>query len=370
LTSQHPPEPTAFLQRYGTRVPSLYTSLKQEVLGLRRSVAMSVRPDVLCIRLSGEDAFDILDAICPAELTIRDSQILHTLLLRPDGKPLAELYVCNDDEEFILLSEGLSVQELHAYFQEHCPPELTLEWTDLSTTYRMLSINGPFSWELLSEYDSPYIVGLPYLSFYKLTKERYCFRVGKTGEFGYRLLIPHELFEETWQTLFQQGQAFDVEVVGVQALEHCAFENFFFNIHHPAEAALSPIELQLQWRLSYHKSAPGLEAVIQQKQQGELSRVTGVLSEHAFAQGDDVWLEDEKIGSIVRVEQSITLGKYIGLALLNTEWAYSGIEDYQVGAADGKQMLRTLSLPFVFNRSLLVNPLDDRYAQWRNRKMT
>src|SRR4051812_17153038 len=88
--------------------------LAAEVRALRDSVALTenaVRPRA-CFRVSGPGAFDGVEALCPRELFIRDGQMLHSLLLDETAKPIVDLYVCADGEEFLLLGEGPNAASL------------------------------------------------------------------------------------------------------------------------------------------------------------------------------------------------------------------------------------------------------------------
>ncbi|MCP5067184.1 MAG: hypothetical protein GY946_11515, partial [bacterium] len=75
----------------------------------------------------------------------------------------------------------------------------------------------------------------------------YCFRAGKTGEYGYDLLVPHAQYDPLHDKLQDIGRAFDMQPVGLAALDQCALENWFFNIRREGQLGLTPLELQ-RWR--------------------------------------------------------------------------------------------------------------------------
>ena len=52
-----------------------------------------------------------------------------------------------------------------------------------------LALDGPYSWELCTEVFGADVLGLPYLGVLVLGKE-IIFRAGRTGEYGYHLLVP------------------------------------------------------------------------------------------------------------------------------------------------------------------------------------
>jgi len=344
-------------------VPAHFSTVDAEVEGIRTATALSDASHICRFRLVGEDAYDVLDAICPLELFLRDGQIRHTLLLTDDGVPMSELYICNDDEDFILLSEGMDRDDLRDFIAIHMPADADAAIEDLDESHAILSLNGPFAWELLAAWLGPEIIGFPYLSFYRPTPDRIFFRTGKTGEFGYLLLVPREEAPAVWETLTDVGGPFELVWAGADALAHCGMENFFFDIWREGQIAraegLTPIELQLQWRVSYEKSYPGSAALQRRRERGPTHRMIGVVSPSALEAEAPIFWQDRPIGRLLRVAPPRTLAHWIGLALVETAWAYSGIDAFTVG----DQPLHTVSTPFVNNLSLAIKPQQHSYRE-------
>src|SRR5205814_1641908 len=79
---------------------------------VRQPGALAALEHVACVRVGGPGAFDLVDRVAPLELFARDGQMLHTLLLEPDAKVLADAYVCGDDDRYLVLAEGPTAPEL------------------------------------------------------------------------------------------------------------------------------------------------------------------------------------------------------------------------------------------------------------------
>jgi glycine cleavage system aminomethyltransferase T len=334
----------------GVEVPWVFEDFEREVRTLRSSVGVSVIGHVQATRIAGPGAFDLLDQLCPCELFVHDGQMKQTLILdRASGAPIADVYVCADGDEYLLISEGLPAPALDALLAEHARDrQVTIH--NFRDTHTFLSINGPFAWELLAELEGPGAVGFPYLTFYRPSPERIYFRAGKTGEFGYDLLVPSQEAESFFALLLERGRAFDARPVGVRALFHASLENWFFNIHREGQTNLLPIELQLQWRITYDKV----------ERRACTRRVTPIRAAAAIAAGDVITCDGTKIGEVLVAERSVTLGAWIAIALLDVDYAWSGIVDrYRANDV----ALTTVSAPFVNNLSLYVNVHRDRYAR-------
>lgn len=328
---------------------------EREIHALRHSATWSVMDHVSCVRVGGPDAFEALDRICPAELFLRDTQILTTLLLDEGARPAADLFVCRDDQEFLLLAEGMTGSELAEYIRSGAPSSLRCEVQVMDPDHRIISVNGPYAWEVLGEILGPEVIGLPYLSFFHL-EEGICFRTGKTGEFGYDLLIPAERVDGLLQQLNDLAAEFDLVEAGREVLEQCALENWFFNIRREGQAGVTPLELQLQWRVSYRKEFPGSEVLAELRRAGAARRLTTLVSEEEISIGHQVILEEQAIGPVVNAGYSATRGDHVALALLDRAYAVSGIDRYQVAKNDGRVPVRTVSPPVINNRSLYVSP--------------
>lgn len=334
-------------------------SLPDELRAIRTTTALCEASHVITLRLGGAAAFSTLDRICPATLSLQDTQLRPTVLLREDGTVFADAYVGRDDERYFLICEGPSGEELEAWVRKHAAgPALEVERLDRS--HQMLSLHGPWAWELLSACLGPDVMGMPYLSFLREDDGTLCFRGGKTGEFGYELLVPNAEVEAVRAKLLKRGREWELATVSLAALDQCALENWFFCIRQEGRATLGPVELGLQWRLSPVKNYVGSEAV---KASKRTSRLTCVLAEGPIATGDAVRFDGREIGKLVAAGESHTLGKWIGAALLEVSLAVPGISGLEING----RAVRTTSPPVINNRSLYVSP--QRHS-WADRSST
>lgn len=334
---------------------------------LRRTAALSELDHVAAVRVSGADAFAALDLLVPAELFVRDGQMLHTLLLRPTGEPAADLYVCRDDEQFVLLAEGMTAAAIAAHAAEHLPRGLAVAFEDLSETRAILSLNGPFAWEVLVGLIGPDVISIPYLTFFGVGEGELlgrgaggrrclCFRAGKTGEFGFDLLVPREAAAAVRARVVELGAAFGLAVADLAALDQCALENGFFSMRAGRLEGLTPLELQLQWRLSTRKDFVGAAALRQRRAEGPRVRSTHLCAAGELEPGDPVLLGERRVGEVFAAGWSLTRGDWVGQALLERGLAHPGLTELVAVRGGGAVALRTHSAPLINNRSLYVDP--------------
>jgi glycine cleavage system aminomethyltransferase T len=340
--------------------------LADELSAIRSSVALGDGAHVVCLHVSGAGAFDALSRVSSAELFLQDAQMRASLLLGEDAIPFADVYVCRSDESFYLLSEGPTAAELSAHLHAHAPVGAELHVADLGETHEIVSLHGPYAWELLGECLGPDLVGLPYLSFYATPFAGpgggvLCFRGGKTGEYGYDLVVDRRDAAALRALLAERGQAFDLGVASLEAIDLCALENGFFNVRREGRAGLDPIELQLQWRTSYGREHVGAEALRARRAAGPRRRVTHAVAASTVAAGDAVELDGAPVGMLLQAAASPLRGDWVALALLDRQYAHAGIDRYVARGAGAAVPLRTVAPPLCNNRSLYVSPQRHAY---------
>jgi glycine cleavage system aminomethyltransferase T len=337
------------------------------MVGLRTGVAVT-RLDHLCaLRVSGPGAVDLLDVATSSRLFVRENQMLHTLMLDSTARIFADVFVCQDEDSWIVLADGVTAVDLLAYLDRvrgQRAPSADAHLVDLKTGHQLWGIDGPFAWELTSALLGPEVLGAPYLSFLQL-KEITCFRAGKTGEFGYVLLVPDGIAPALWQRLHDRGAAFDLVEANLATLDQCALENWHFFMravsHAKASPAVTPLELQLQWRVNYDKDFEGVEALRERRKAGGAQRLTCFVAREAVQPMDKVRHGDREVGSVMVTGWSSTRGDWVGWALLDLKLAWPGINAFHVESATGPVPIETRSPPLIDNRSLFVDPHRHRY---------
>ncbi len=346
----------------GVTVPVLFTSLEQEVHALRTSTAISDISCIALLRISGEHTFNLLDRVCPCFLFIKTNQMKHTLLLTEEGIPFADIYLCKEEKDYIVMGKGLPADEFKEWLLKHTKLEEEIEIEVLNETHSLIGLNGPFSWDLLAELEDPEIISVPYMSFYRPDDNRMIFRAGETGEFGYFILVPNDQAGKNWEDIIEMGERFDLERAGFDALDYCSLENMFFNIRKEGSIGATPAELQLQWRISYRKKSVYSNALQKMKGSTLARRITALISEAPLQEKQKIYFKDENIGYIVNANPFISGNSYIGLAMIDIPYAVSGVPLYRVESESERYAVKTISPPFVNNRSLYVDPQVHAYV--------
>lgn len=329
--------------------------LAAEVSAVRTSVALGSGAHIAAVRVGGGGAQELLERVVPRDLFVRAGQMLHTLFLDEAGLPLADVYVCCDEDDYLLLAEGLDGAALSAYLAEH-GAGLDAALTDLSATHALATLDGPYAWELLAEVTTPDVIGLPYLGFFHEGRFT-CFRGGKTGEYGYELLAPREELPALRALLLEAGQRYDLREASLPALDLCRLEGGFWNVRREVRPGLTPVELQLQWRVSAGRAYRGAEAVAAHRREPR-GRAIMIASASEIRTDSSIGLDGARVGSVLHAGPSPTRGDWLGLALLDLSVAHAGLSGF---TSDGAAV-RTISAPAVNNRSVYVDPQRHAWA--------
>jgi len=354
---------TQILELWGECVPAIFSALDIEARALRSSVAISDVSHFSVLRLSGTNAYDVLNRIVPCYLNLRMNKIKQTIFIMEKSFRYADVYICKEASSYLLILKGDSPENFSEWIFKYKKANEEINIQLLNTTHSQIALNGPFAWELLAEIEDPEIISLPYLSYYYPDQNSIILRSGETGEFGYHLIYPHDTACRIWDTALEVGDDFDLERAGFNTLEYCSLENNFFNVRIEGSIGANPIELQLQWRISNDKQFVFDKLINEIRKNPLQRRLTAVFSMGVLNKDFKIYHENQNIGYIINANKFISGEGYIGLAMLDLPFAESGISKYKIFSPSGNYDMQTVSPPFVNNFSLVANPQIHSYAE-------
>jgi aminomethyltransferase len=247
--------------------------------------------------------------------------------LRDDGGIFADVFVVSLGDWFLVLAEGPAEAVLVAWLSSLRDRVAAKDVSvrGLSDEWTVLGVDGPYAWEIVSGLLGPAVLGMPYLTILA-RDETICVRAGKTGEYGYLLLVPRSSVDEVEKKLLAIGAPLDLAPVGLDALDVCALESWHFTMRTLRETSiaspLTPLELQLQWRVGYTRDFVGADAVRARKAEGAKARVTCFTAEGPVLPGQCVRLGDLELGEVLAACTSPTLGLTVGSALITRRFAH------------------------------------------------
>lgn len=360
----------AILGEYdGCQTAKAFGEMETEYKAVRKSIAISDNCHYGKFRVSGSDALDLMNRVVIADIArLAIGRATWTFMLHEDGRTLCDVYVVCAGDEYLVFSEGVQPSEVLAVLNAEAG-SFSAEVADISADVALIGLDGPYAWELLKELVGVRMLGLRYLEFLEKqplgSGNAHVIRAGKTGEFGYQVMVPASEAADVWKQLMEGGKTFDIQPVGYDTMSLCRLENRFINMHREGAETKNPLELNCRVMIDREKDEYIGSASIEEAIEGELeNRIIGLcIDGDAGATpelGAEVSADGETVGRIVNSGYSPSLGKPIALALLSAKVAYVGL-DFDVNLADSTGNAKTVSAPFIFNESLTVRPQEDSY---------
>ncbi|WP_392565890.1 aminomethyltransferase family protein [Utexia brackfieldae] len=357
----------------GKKVPSCYHTPEIEYKAVRENALLVDYSHLSIVRVNGDDAWSVVNHLVSADISIiRDEQGLYTLILDENGLILGDAYVLCTDEGYYILSENLSAEVIIQRLNSILATETALdiqEEPDIasmdSEAWGALLLEGPYSWEVLSQVYGFDIVGLPYHEYMNTDDGLMVFRCGKHGEFAYLLIGEKSQLASTWTQLLTLGEPFNLKTGGLDYQKIIRVENPCWDADTYQAFSRCPVELQMQWAVQYDKEDfVGKAAISEKASRGATRRLVGMMPLSAgsgIALGDKVMIADKEVGIIVKSAYSFASRSDIILALIDNDYAYSDIDGFDIHTVLGKVASRTHNMPFLHNFSLLVSPTEHSY---------
>ena len=364
----------AVMGNYNNRsIPSSYHDILDEYKAVRENALLVDYSHMAIVSVTGEDAWILVNHIASADISIvRDEQGIYSLVLNDDGTILGDMYVLCAMDGYYILSENISVARIIDVLKfaaekyddlgiQEIPEIKSMEEDD----WGAIMLEGPYSWELMSEIYGYDIIGLPYCEYMNTEDDLIVFRCGKHGEFAYQVIGPQSLLVELWVKLQKIGVKYLLKTGGLDYQRIVRVENPGWDQSIYAEYSTNPVELQLQWAIQYDKEDfIGKAAVELMSAQSAARKVVGIVpcvNCASLSKDDKILVNRQTVGFIINAVYSPAEQSWIALAFINTPYALSDIDGYIIKTAHGDIAAKTKTLPFIYNFSLLVNPTTHSY---------
>ncbi|HBM3058007.1 TPA: aminomethyltransferase family protein [Klebsiella oxytoca] len=364
----------AVMGNYNNRsIPSSYHDILDEYKAVRENALLVDYSHMAIVSVTGEDAWILVNHIASADISIvRDEQGIYSLVLNDDGTILGDMYVLCAMDGYYILSENISVARIIEVLKFAAEKYDDLGMQEIPEIKSMeddnwgaIMLEGPYSWELMSEIYGYDIIGLPYFEYMNTEDDLIVFRCGKHGEFAYQVIGPQSLLVELWAKLQRIGVKYLLKTGGLDYQRIVRVENPGWDKSIYAEYSTNPVELQLQWAIQYDKEDfIGKAAVELMSAQSAARKVVGIVpcvNCASLSKDDKILVNGQTVGFIINAVYSPAAQSWIALAFINTPYAQSDIDGYIIKTAQGDIAAKTKTLPFIYNFSLLVNPTTHSY---------
>ena len=283
------------------------------------------------ILVQGRDAETVLNRICANNVAVPVGRIVYTQWLNTRGGIEVDLTVTRLAEDcYLLVSVDFMHNHVETWLKRNSPPDAHLFFTDVTSGYSIINVQGPKSRQLISSLTTADMSNeaFPYLTMqeididYSLVK---ALRVTYVGELGWELYVPTEFTLNVFDTLVAVGGAVNLKHAGFQALETLRLEKAYRDYGHDIDNLDTPLQVGLGFAVDFDKPGGfiGKEALLQQKEEGILKRrlVQFLLEdpEPLLHGSEPIYRNGVRVGDLGAGGYGHTLGGSVGLGAVESE---------------------------------------------------
>jgi aminomethyltransferase len=312
----------------GFDMPIQYTSIIDEHNAVRQHCGVFDVSHMGEVRVKGPDAERYVNHIFTNDITgALDGKIFYGMMCYENGGTVDDLLVYRMGEnDFFLVINAANIDKDVAWMRQHLEG-FDVDFDHCSDYYGQVAVQGPESEAVVEE-----VLGLKCgeLTFYTCKtidtdgETIIISRTGYTGEDGFGIYGSHEYIRQQWDKLMASGRC---KPCGLGCRDTLRFEVGLPLYGDELSEEISPVMAGLSMFCKLDKpSFIGRDALIRQKTEGVARRVIGIeLEGRAIPRhGYPVLYEGKPVGEVTTGYNSISTGKSVCMALVETPYAKLG----------------------------------------------
>jgi len=333
----------------------------EEHQAVREAVGLFDQTSFAKFELAGRDAEAALQKLCANDVAVPEGRVVYTQMLNCHGGIEADLTVTRlAEERYLIVTAAASARRDFDWIGRNLPVDAHAVLTDLGTSLAMISVMGPNSRTLLARLGDADLSNeaFPFaasqeidLAYARVRATRLTY----VGELGWELYAPVEMATGLFDSLVEAGGDLGLRLAGYHALDSLRCEKGYRHWGHDISPEETPYQAGLGFAVKLDKNADfiGRDAISGQKGKTLDRRVVSITlddPEPLLLHDETVYRDGEIVGEITSGAYGHTLGRSVGLAILeceagvNAAWLDSG--EFDVDLA-GERFAATLSVaPF------------------------
>lgn len=337
----------------GWWLPVQYAGILEEHRAVREHAGIFDVSHMGEIRIKGAEAFGCLQKILTNTLEgMKDGSVRYSPMCYPTGGTVDDVLVYRlSPEEYWLVVNASNKDKDLSWITENAAG-FSAAISDDSDETAEVAIQGPAAAGILSVLVGPEIEQLGYYEFApKLSLggvDVLISRTGYTGEDGFEIYCPASNAEFVWDALLAGGRSAGLQPAGLGCRDTLRFEAAMPLYGHELSADISPLEAGLSRFVAFDKGEfIGREVLLEQKERGVNRKIVGfeMLERGVARAGYPVMKNGERIGQVTSGSFAPTLGKNLGMALVDANIGPLGAE-ISIEIREKPVQAKTISRPF------------------------
>jgi aminomethyltransferase len=343
----------------GWSMPVQYTSIVAEHVATRSAVGLFDISHMGRLRFDGPDAAKFLDGLVTRRVAdLAPGQIRYALVTNDNGGILDDVLVYRLADAaggmYYLMVVNASNREkmvswINVQLADRQP--LDVNYSDLTTQWAMLAVQGPKALEIAQPLVEANLAGMKY---YTGTETRIgghggiVSRTGYTGEDGCELIVGAKIVPAIWEALVAAASSVSGLPCGLGARDTLRLEAAMPLYGHELTEQIDPYQAGLGFAVNIEgRSFPGREALAKFKQDPSLARRVGLelAGKRIAREGAAIYSAEKAIGQVTSGTFSPTLDVPIAMGYVQPDAAVEGAR-VEVDIRGRREPARIVSLPF------------------------
>lgn len=306
----------------GWEMPVQYSGIKIEHEAVRNHAGLFDVSHMGEAVFRGPDAEAAVQRLVTRDVSkLAEGQAGYAAVCYEDGGTVDDVLVYKRPEDYLVVVNASNREKDLEHFRENTE-DLEVEITDESDDWALLALQGPEAIELLQNFTNTPLSEMKYYRFVEGEvdgAEAIFSRTGYTGEDGFELYVRPDDAPGIWRKLVEAGAT----PVGLGARDTLRLEAGMCLYGNELDAETSPLEAGISFAVHLTKEPGfiGQSALLRQDLEGLDKKLVAFEMEGRGIARHDYILTDgaRRVGVVTSGTQSPTLGKAIGLALVEPD---------------------------------------------------
>lgn len=303
----------------GFDMPLQYSSVKEEVIAVRKNAGVFDVSHMGEFLVEGEDAIKFVDFIMTNDFTNAEMlKAVYSPLCRDNGTVIDDMICYKLGEKKVLICVNASNIQKDWEWINSKKGTFQVTLKNQSDDYSLLALQGPDAEAIMKKAGILGDVPFPYYSILETNFQGEALiiaRTGYTGEDGFEIFSSHAFAKKFWKELLNTG----VKPCGLAARDVLRLEVCYPLYGHELNDEVTPLDAGLGWTVKMDKANfVGKEALSNYKAKYQLVRLSlekGIPRE-GYAVLDS---QNNIIGKVTSGTMSVVTGKGIAMALVEKE---------------------------------------------------
>ncbi len=303
----------------GFDMPLQYTSVKEEVLAVRKNAGVFDVSHMGEFLVTGPEAIAFVDYIVTNDFQNAEmKKAVYSPLCRENGTVIDDLIAYKLTEDRVLICVNASNIEKDWNWISTQASAFKCNIENQSSDYSLLAIQGPESEKIIRNLGILTIADFPY---YSITETNFqgqkliIARTGYTGEDGFEIFTSHTFAKQLWKQFLDSG----VKPCGLAARDVLRLEVCYPLYGHELTDEVTPLDSGLAWTVKMTKNKfIGKDALAIYKPRYQLVKLS--LEKGIPREGYSVLdINNNTIGKVTSGTMSVCTGKGIAMALIEKD---------------------------------------------------